>query len=68
MSQQRKVIVTKDADNFTESECDCHLCKDMNKTAAGSDFVPTTNVQKRLLAVIKKYDTSRPVKKRKRKE
>ncbi len=67
MSQKRKVIVTKDTDNFTESECDCHLCKDMNKTA-DSDFVPTTNVQKRLLAVIKKYDTSRPVKKRKRKE
>jgi hypothetical protein len=56
-NKRRKVIVTKDVDNFTESSCDCPLCTDMNKAARSTDHKnPTNNIQKRLLTVITKYE------------
>ena len=53
----RRVIITEDKDDFTESECVCKVCKSMNDTGKEWDsFTPQTNLQKRMKDVIEKIE------------
>ncbi len=61
----RRLIITKDKDDFTESECVCKVCQSMNDVDEEWDsFTPQTNLQKRMKDVIARIET-REKKKRK---
>lgn len=61
----RRVIITEDKDDFTESECECNVCQSMNDVDEEWDsFTPETNLQKRMKDVITRIET-REKKKRK---
>lgn len=48
-----KLIINNDDEPFTKSACNCTLCLEMNDE---SYFIPLSNVEKRLLKVIKKIE------------
>ena len=61
----RRVIITEDKDDFTESACSCKVCQSMNDVDEEWDsFTPETNLQKRMKDGIARIET-REKKKRK---
>ena len=54
---KRKLIICTDDEKFTDSECNCEFCKQMKgEVAAWNTLVPKTNLQKRMVDVIKKIE------------
>ena len=52
-----KLIITDHKEKFKSSKCECDLCKDMNGVKLEwNKFKATTNLQKRMKAVIDKIE------------
>ena len=53
MTSKGKLIITSDKEEFTESECACKVCQEMNDTSdTWSTNIPKTQLQKRMKKVV----------------
>ena len=76
MSEKKIIITPEDNldDTFTHSNCECDLCKGITRVnKEWEEYVPITNLQKRMVSVIsriesreKEKETRRPTKRRKK--
>jgi hypothetical protein len=57
-SKKYDLIITKDDEKFTPSECTCTFCTETSKlNLEWNTLVPTTNLQKRMKTVIERIET-----------
>lgn len=53
----KKVIITDETERFTRSTCDCDFCKITHYSSVEWEtFTPKTNLQKRMLKVVKRIE------------
>tara|TARA_B110000908_G_scaffold168744_1_gene224325 strand:+ start:292 stop:498 length:207 start_codon:yes stop_codon:yes gene_type:complete len=53
----RRLIITDDTETFTKSTCDCEFCDKMHSSSKEwATFIPETNIQKNMLAVVAKIE------------
>ena len=64
--KRRLIIDDEENEKFTRSECICGFCKEMNEEADNFySNVPSTNLQKRMLDIIKKIEDREKAKEKK---
>ena len=54
------IVEDKDGEPFSTSPCDCHFCLSMHlSNAEWKTFTPKTNLQRRMMAVVDKWENKK---------